>query len=150
MRQNYWSENQYTDEDVADALREAFGYAQYNGIEYLSHALYRKLHRAGLVTGPNPSRLIQRYKTWNNVCRMAGVPHGEAPENRVYTSKWDDVELLDWVARGIAEFGDDCTYKEFEAWLASQSADGAPSAMTIRNRFYPLGWNAIKKQVIMA
>ncbi len=109
-----------TEEQIRAALRVA---AQQHG-EPLSVAQYD----AG-GHEPSSSRIIQRFGSWNAACAAAGLRTRDA--TRRYARNWDAEAVTAAVARYLANPGATGSYAGYAQW--ARTADGAPSAQTVRN-----------------
>lgn len=131
---------QFTDDDVVEALTRAW--AEYQRINPdatgLSHVMYERLRR---TTDPSSPMMVGRYG-WENACRLAGVPHGEAWRKKSsYASKWSDSDITEVVKRYIAhcrEQGERPSYLGYERW--QQLTEDAPSGTLVRNRMRDMGY----------
>lgn len=126
-----------SNERLLNGLRRAAAAAG----EPLSGKRYSDLERElGLVTR---SRLIQRFGSWSEACRLAGVE--PCPQHRVnYIRHWTRAEMEQWVIRYLMEPGSRGSYDGFTDFLRRQA--GAPSSQTVRNE---LGrWNEIKAKAL--
>lgn len=77
-------------------------------------------------------RVIQRFGTWSEACRAAGVEVEK--RTRVYRRGWSEDDLLTWARRYLQDAGPAPSYKDFQRWLREHKGEGAPSAATMRNR----------------
>lgn len=110
----------------------------------LSWARYEELVRSGQVEGPSGARVIQRFHTWADACRAAGIRSG-APPKRDYTTRWTDDDMLALVVEYLADPAESGTYAGWDRWRARHRPEG-PSAQTLRNR---LGtWAQIKAEAL--
>ena len=79
---------------------------------------------------PTSARVIQRYGTWNDACRAAGIPVVERARSG-RTARWDAAACTGWVRAFLASDAPGRSYVDFDRWLQGQP-DG-PSAQTVRN-----------------
>lgn len=122
----------YSDADVLAGLREAAvvhgeplaadRYDSYSGAHHLASS----------------ARVIQRFGTWNDACRAAGleVNRGRAS----YARRWTEAEMAGHVADYLAAEGSRGSYAGYAEY--AQGIAGAPSAQTVRNAFG--GWASAK------
>ena len=82
---------------------------------------------------PSSVRLLQRYGSWNEACRQAGVPVVEQTVVSGPSPRWTDAQIAGWVARFLAEAGTGRSYAAYTVW--AQARPDAPGAQTVRNRF---------------
>ena len=87
---------------------------------------------------PSSVRLLQRYGSWNEACRQAGVPVVEQVVVSGPTQRWTDHQIAGWVARFLADAETGSSYAAYTGW--AQARPDAPAAQTVRNRFG--GWSA--------
>jgi len=129
---------QFTDEDVKEALTRAWEEVLRLNPDAtgLSHVMYERVRR---TTDPSSPMMVGRYG-WEKVCRMAGVPHGEAWRSKEsYESRWEGKDIV----RIVAEYVDECrdegarpSYLGYERW--QQLHEHAPSGTLVRNRMRDL------------
>ena len=135
---------------------ERFGHRSImDGLQELSRRRARKQGLDGLVrvpksawdewrdpdTLPSSIRIMQRYGTWIDACITAGVPVLRHERRSGAPRQWTDDELVDWLARFVADPAGGRSVAEFDRWARSQR--DAPSSQTVRNRLG--GWNAARK-----
>ena len=87
---------------------------------------------------PSSARLVQRYGSWNEACRRAGVPVVEQVVVSGPTQRWTDHQIAGWVARFLVDAETGSSYAAYTGW--AQARPEAPAAQTVRNRFG--GWSA--------
>jgi len=124
-RSNTWKRSATDDAVLAEIRRTA----SLPGGSPLTGSFY-DVHRSPGSVGSG--RIIQRFGTWNDACRTAGVDVEE--RTRVYRRGWTEADLLAWARRYLAEAGSAPSYKDFQQWLQEHKTEGAPSAATMRNR----------------
>ncbi|MDQ2723794.1 MAG: hypothetical protein M3Y19_10890 [Actinomycetota bacterium] len=78
---------------------------------------------------PSSSRIIQRFGSWSAACAAAGLPSRGA--SRRYEPRWTGGAVTDAVVRYLAGPGASGSYAGYASW--AKTADGAPSAQTVRN-----------------
>lgn len=125
IRPNTWT----VGVDDSELLDEIVRVARMPGGAPLSSTFYDR-HRG--VDLPGSVRVIQRFDTWSEACRQAGVTSVAAARS-VYERRWTKDDLLDWVRTYLEEVGHSATYAGLSSWLKERSAEGAPSAQTVRN-----------------
>lgn len=131
---------QFTDDDVRDALVKAWVEVLRLNPDAtgLSHVMYERVRRA---SDPSSPMMVGRYG-WENACKMAGVPHGEAWRSKSsYESKWSDEQIVAVVGRYVEycrEAGVRPSYLGYERW--QQEVADAPSGTLVRNRMRDAGY----------
>lgn len=137
----------FTDEEVFEAMRAAWADVQAHkpAARGLSHVLYER-HRA--ADQPSSARIIGRFTTWTDACRLASIPSGDAYRPAAtYSTAWDASALLDAVRRYLddcAENNRKATYTGYDAF--QRNHDDLPSGTTVRLRLKSEGlgtWPAI-------
>jgi hypothetical protein len=128
----------FSDEDVHEALRRAWGVLQERnpGSLGMSHVMYERVRK---LSDPSAAALVARFG-WETACADAGVPSGYAYRAKdTYESRWTDEDLLGIVR----EYVDECvgakqrpTYLGYERW--QQLSDERPSGTLIRTRMRQL------------
>ena len=132
-------EQRWSDDEIFAALNAAATYAY-----PLTSQAYADLVGSGEVHGPSLPRVWQRFGSWMEACRAAGVESGR-PRRDNYQSKWTDEDIRDFVRRflGDPEYGG--TFAEYDRWRRARGVD-APSSALLRQR---LGtWSEIKRSVL--
>jgi hypothetical protein len=129
----------WSDEEAIQALIKASTY------EFpLTVTGYTTLVAQGEVVGPSAASLGNRYSTWANACRIAGVESGEARHDN-YQSQWTDDDLYAFVTQYLSSYVGAGTFKKYDAWHQAEELD-APSSGTIRHR---LGkWGVVKRKAL--
>ena len=122
----------FTDAQILAALRAAADLTE----GPLSHSRYDAVSRE--VGGPSSARIIQRFGTWHQACRTAGVTSGRPA--RDYTPRWHRQSVTDAVAAYLASDDATGTYAGYESWARGHS--DRPSGPTVRNVMG--GWNEAK------
>jgi hypothetical protein len=116
----------YTDEEMLEALRTA---AKVDGIDRpMTQVRYDELRPS--FDGPSGLSIIKRYGTWREALLAADLPANKASGHKPH---WTAEELLDWVARFLAEPAAGKSYSAYVSW--AQVTRDAPSGPTIRNKF---------------
>ena len=87
---------------------------------------------------PSSARLVQRYGSWNEACRQAGVPVVEQAVVSGPAQRWTEQQIASWVSRFLADPETASSYAAYTRW--AQARPDAPGAQTVRNRFG--GWAA--------
>lgn len=124
----------YTDDEVLESLRTAFRVSEK---PHLSINYYRKYEVGQDV--PSSAHVIQRFGTWNEACKRAGIPHGDT--NLTYTRRWTPDVCVAAVARFINEVDGNPSAGKYDEW--SRGIEDVPSMATVRNRCGK--WNEILK-----
>lgn len=130
----------FSDDDVRVALNRAWIEVQRLNPDAtgLSHVMYENVRRAD---DPSSPMMVGRYG-WENACRMAGVPHGEAWRSKAsYKSKWTDqviIDILKLYIEACRESGERPSYLGYERW--QQTVPAAPSGTLVRNRMRDAGF----------
>ena len=123
---------QFTANEICDLLAYI---AQEQG-EPLSADTYDSVYLE--YGGPTSGRIMQRFGSWNNACRAAGL---ETNQGRpTYSRRWSESDLIEAVAGYLASPGSAGTYAGYDEW--ARRTAGAPSAQTVRNALGP--WSAAK------
>lgn len=125
IRPNTWKQSATDDAVLAEIRRTA----SLPGGSPLTGSFYDSHRSPGSV---GSGRIIQRFGTWNDACRTAGVDAEE--RTRVYRRGWTEEDLVAWTRRYLADAGPAPSYKDFQQWLREHKTEGAPSAATMRNR----------------
>lgn len=125
LRKNTWT----VGADDASILEEIRRVAGLPGGSPLSGPFYEEHRRRNL---PGSVRVVQRFSTWSEACRRAGIRPVAAIRSD-YQRRWTTEDLLHWVRAYLQEVGAAATYAGMSSWLKARSTDGAPSAQTIRN-----------------
>lgn len=135
---------------------ERFGHRSImDGLQELSRLRAREQGLDGLVrvpkaawddwrdpdTLPSSIRIMQRYGTWIDACITAGVPVLRHERRSGAPRQWTDDQLVQWLARFVADPAGGRSVAEFDRWARSHR--DAPSSQTVRNRLG--GWNAARK-----
>lgn len=87
-------------------------------------------------------RLTQRFDTWTNACREAGVIPPATPD-REYIRDFDVDRCLEAVRQYLDECGRYASYGGYIAWRKEQNGRPLPSAGTLRNRV-DRSWRTIR------
>lgn len=139
VRDADWVVQEWSDEQIFDALRTASSY-----VFPLTTKEYSQLVAVGEVEGPSLPRINQRFGSWLKACELAGVEAGR-PRRDNYQSRWTDAELLDFARRYLEDPDFSGAVGNYDDWKR-QRDPGGPSAMTIRNR---LGrWSDVKRAAL--
>lgn len=117
--------------DEADVLAEIRRVAALAGERPLTGPFYDRHRAPGAISAV---RVSQRYGTWTEACRVAGVASKPSVRS-TYTHRWTREELLDWADRAVSDLGPGVSFRQCEGWLRARKSDGAPSAQTVRNAF---------------
>lgn len=131
----------FTDEEVFDAMRQAWVdvKAHKPAARGLSHVLYER-HRA--ADQPSSARIIGRYSTWSEACKLADIPSGEAYRpTATYSTAWKAQDLLDAVARYLADCAEHSrkpTYTGYDVF--QREHEDLPSGTTVRLRLKAEGF----------
>lgn len=129
------SENQYTDEALLEALRQAASTIE-GALSGRAYDDYR-----AISGGPSRQTIIHRFLTWSAACQAAEVV---ANPPRAHAKKWTKQELIEWVARYLAKPNSKGTYNEYLEW--AKETNGAPSGPTLRQT-YP-SWAPLKEMAL--
>jgi hypothetical protein len=125
-------ESQFADAEICDLLAYI---AQEEG-EPLSADTYDSVYLE--YGGPTSGRILQRFGTWNNACRAAGLETNHGRPN--YSKRWTESDLVEAVAAYLQSPGNKGTYSGYDAW--ARLTPNAPSAQTVRNGLGP--WSDAK------
>jgi transcriptional regulator with XRE-family HTH domain len=125
-------EPQFSDGEICDLL----AYIAEEEGEPLSSDTYDSVYLE--YGGPVSGRVIQRFGSWNNACRAAGLETNQGRPS--YSRRWTEGDLVEAVAAYLQSPGSNGTYRGYETW-ARRTPD-APSAQTVRNMLGP--WSAAK------
>lgn len=126
------AEVQFTDDEICDLL----AYIAEEEGEPLSADTYDSVYLE--YGGPTSGRILQRFGSWNNACRAAGLETNQGRPS--YTRRWTENDLVEAVAEYLQSPGNAGTYSGYDLW--ARSTPGAPSAQTVRNVLGP--WSAAK------
>ncbi len=128
---NTWTSQSVTDDQVLADIKRV---AALPGGSPLTGAFYNE-HRSEDSIGS--VRILQRFGTWREACRRAGVATNE-PVRSSYARRWTNEQLLDWATAYVTAAGTRATYQGMTEWLRERADQGAPSSQTIRNEIG--GW----------
>jgi len=111
----------YSDADIKQALQRISAITS-------GAVSVAKYDNSRLPSEPSSALLIQRFGSWQSVCKFAKVETNIA--SRSYKSQHSQAEVIKLVKSYLAQQAKP-SYKDFAAWLKTQPA--APSAQTCRN-----------------
>lgn len=128
---------QYSDEQMLDALRTVAAELR---TERLTRDQYDET-RAGRGGLPSGARVMQRFGTWSEACRQAGLAVRGYRTGR--ERQWSRDDMLAAVMDYLREPGNAGTGWEYEVWRAGRDAPGVP---TLRMVFGT--WSAAKAEAL--
>jgi hypothetical protein len=82
--------------------------------------------------GASAPLVLQRFGTWREACRRAGVAHGQ-PVRREYQRRWSLKQMAEAVATYLTQDGARGSFADYERW--ARRTEGVPSGQTIRTQF---------------
>lgn len=129
----------WTDEASLAALRDAATYAY-----PLTTAAYNRLLQAGEVQGPSVPRIFQRFGSWNEACKLAGVEPSSRRRPH-YQSRWTDDDILGFVRQYLESGAGGGTFAGYDGWRRLAGFD-APSSALMRQRLGP--WSDVKRRAL--
>lgn len=104
---------------------------------------YDALIASGEISGVSKMRIMQRFGSWTEACRLAGVESGE-PLRQDYKRTWSHNDLVEFVVEYLSDPTSTGQRADWRRWLAEDST--RPSEGTMRNQ---LGeWPDIKHDVL--
>jgi len=128
----------WSDDEVVKILQEAAT------LEFpLTVAAYAKLLEDGYLRGPSAARIVQRFRSWQAACDLAGVEAGKRTRP-LDLSRWTNEDLYVAVIHYLRLPQSTGAATDYDSWASGQ--DDVPSMGTLRNR---LGsWNQIRNDAI--
>lgn len=134
-----FAEQQWSDEQILDAIRTTATYAY-----PVSAADYERLLMSGEVTGPSVARITQRFANWGRACRSAGV-EPRPPRRQHYQSRWTDEDMLAFVRDYLNDPDQPGTFAGYDPWRRQAGVE-APSSALLRTRMG--SWSDIKRKAL--
>jgi DNA-binding transcriptional ArsR family regulator len=129
---------QYSDAQMADALREAYGQ-----LEDKSRGLSRKRYNELMADqdAPAAATFIRRYKTWSEACRLAGINASKARRDN-YVREHSNEDIVAAVDEFVTKTGL-TSYHAYAAWAREH---GRPSGPLLVQRLG--GWATARQMAI--
>lgn len=132
-------EQRYTDDQLIQAVQKVARTLKVSRLTRQAYDTARE-ERPGL---PSSARITQRFDTWSEVCRRAGLEvrtgrSGPAP-------RWTREQMLAAVVDYLRDPGTAGTSWEYEVWRVGRDAPGYP---TLRQEFG--SWHALKAEALAA
>ena len=129
----------WTDSQILECIRKVGAFTLPLSIE-----AYDRVIKSQGIDAPSAVRILQRFKTWNSACEIAGVIPGRALRES-YLRNWTDEHMIFWLASFLRQ-ADTASYDAYNKWSRNQA--GAPGAQTIRNTLGP--WSKCRELALLA
>jgi hypothetical protein len=139
----------FTNEEILDALRDAWAALGEEAVE-MTGTTYDRLLHGGDIDGPSRVLIIQRFGSWAEACQQAGIPFRAA---RRHYEGYTDEDLMEWIyayALMAIRSNESITFAGYSAWAKANEA-GAPSGSLIKARLSARTqpWNEIRDGAIL-
>ena len=118
----------FSDEAILEALKQAEAFES-----PISAPIYRDLVERGLVHGPGPQTVAQRFGTWKRACELADVTYNEAIRSS-YDKQWTEIEMLKHVVDFLLNKSFGKAFQNYDEWRI-ETMTSAPSGAHVRKKF---------------
>jgi hypothetical protein len=118
----------FSDEAILEALKQAEAFES-----PISAPMYRDLVERGLVHGPGPQTVAQRFGTWKRACELADVTYNEAIRSS-YEKQWTEIEMLKHVVDFLLNKSFGKAFQNYDEWRI-ETMTSAPSGAHVRKKF---------------
>lgn len=118
----------FSDEAILEALKQAEAFES-----PISAPIYRDLVERGLVHGPGPQTVAQRFGTWKRACELADVTYNEAIRSS-FDKQWTEIEMLKHVVDFLLNKSFGKAFQNYDEWRI-ETMTSAPSGAHVRKKF---------------
>jgi hypothetical protein len=134
------NESPFSDEAILEALKQAEAFES-----PISAPMYRDLVERGLVHGPGPQTVAQRFGTWKRACELADVTYNESVRTS-YDKQWTELEMIKYVVDFLLSKGFGKAFQNYDEWRI-ETMTNAPSGAHVRKKIGT--WTDVRNRALM-